>query len=102
MLKKAKALIADKSKWTQKVMGRNAAGEECEVNVACQFCALGALLAVCGGRNMEYSIQKEKLYTASMKLWFASPINVNDEMGWEKVMEMYDEALLEECCSITD
>lgn len=91
-LRRAKALIQDKSRWCQRDYAKTANG----ANVlsaspeAFSFCAMGAVYRVDG---KTYTSADDALHSASWCLYGAPPSGVNDDLGHAAVMKMYSAAL---------
>lgn len=91
VLRAARAKISSKRRWTTGALARNRAGHEVPVwyKSATCFCANGALSAV--------SIRPQAAYTALAKsanlLFRMKPAVVNDLLGHDAVLKMFDHAI---------
>lgn len=87
-LRQAKALIQDPSSWCQGSFGKDAHGHGVPANSpnAIRHCALGAMIRVRGGSWIA-------LHRAAHQLFNTTPSEVNDQLGHEAVMQMYDLAI---------
>lgn len=92
MLVKARALISDKSKWTQVYCARDKSGVPCNIGQnAVSWCAIGALAEITIDRCEVTALLR--LSRASYLLFNKPLINVNDELGHEAIMDVYDWAI---------
>lgn len=92
ILVKARALISDKSKWTQVYCARDKLGVPCDVGRnAVSWCAIGALAEI----TVDYCEPTSllNLSRASYLLFNKPLVNVNDELGHEAIMDVYDFAI---------
>jgi len=94
-LEAALELILDPKNWTTGTLGRDETDAPCVLNKACKFCALGALWKIYVEITTdEYIIDCKKLMLAGEKLFNQSSIaRVNDSLGHESVVQMYQEAI---------
>lgn len=94
-LERAKERIADSEDWTQRFFalapdgygGHNSCYERNPK--ACKWCAVGSLRAEPGLQ----ATAERFLYDAAVDLYDRSPYLVNDKLGHEAVMRMYDRAI---------
>ncbi len=101
VLTRAKALIANKANWTTQKFARDENNFEIESTDkhACKFCALGALNRITRARDDDIDLDKastiahEYLYEASNRVASYSITYVNDNIGHEAVMRVYDFAI---------
>lgn len=92
ILTKAKELIADKSRWCQGKYWRNADGVgTCYEREAASFCADGAVMFVGGDGDVRGAIRL--LEAASHECYAYGEVYVNDELGHEAVLSVYDRAI---------
>lgn len=99
----ARDLLLDKRKWTQHEFARDERGDmtnPIDPRATC-FCALGALYSVVGHNTMASEDDDDsfeqipgysQLHTAA-KEWRTSIPDVNDERGYDAVLEMYGVAI---------
>jgi hypothetical protein len=86
----AQERIRDKSKWTQGATARNKSGTQCghsDIN-ACQWCGFGAIMAA-GDDDL---VAWEYIRDASISLFNASPIDINDDLGHDAIMQVFTKA----------
>jgi hypothetical protein len=94
--REARALIADRDRWTTGSYARTAIGTKCAPDdpLAVRWCASGACLAR-GAADHEVSAVEVALYRAARELrgerW--GPAGVNDLLGHAAVLVMYDRAI---------
>ena len=90
----ARSLIADKAQWCQGVMACDAdCGEvDSKSSRAVRWCAVGALEHVTG-RSFDSLLVKRVLIQAAFRLYRSSPVRVNDCMGHDAVLAVYDAAI---------
>lgn len=95
VLKEAKALIIDPENWTQGCLYRNAIGDQLqnhEVDFACKFCTLGALIKAEGS-----IFGKARYFFGTVFDEFAEEPGLisefNDSHTHEEVMEMWDKVI---------
>lgn len=97
ILEAARALLSDPSHWTQRVSARDSAGLPVAFNEprACKFCAGGAVAKV--AINMpgpEYEQAIAAMYAAAKHdLNAGGLVQVNDYMGYEATLRMFDKAI---------
>jgi len=96
LLRAAQELIRDKSKWTRGAYGRDAAGESVDdvdsITAAESFCALGAVHFV-SGDEVDEGPWFEALRRAAIIAGESSVVSVNDVLGHDAVMKMFDRAI---------
>ena len=87
---RAKAVIEDPRNWTRGAFAVNEKGEGCSAvgDTACSFCALGAMLRVNASRNA-----MKHLVRTSETLPGGYVTIINDDMGHEAVMKLFDVAI---------
>lgn len=89
MLAEARALILDPAAWCQGEYALDKDGETCLISQGVRFCAIGALVrAGCG-----FSDEKERLNKIAVKMYGMSLMGVNDSLGHEAVISVFDAAL---------
>lgn len=94
-LERAKERIADPENWAQRFFALSPDGlgghHSCyERNPkACKWCAVGSVRAESGSNGTA----ERFLYDAAVDLYDRSPYLVNDKLGHEAVMKMYDRAI---------
>lgn len=103
VLKAARELIADPARWQQGWFAADADGIGCRGNSegAVSFCALGAIEHITGGNVWidDFTTPAEAaLLDAAERLYpdMSDPAAVNDELGHEAVLRVYDEAIRRE------
>lgn len=86
----ARDLIADEERWCQGAIARDAEGNDTAAGnaAAVAFCAEGAALVVGSWKKMGPYLQ-----TAANSLYDTVFFRVNDDLGHEAVMEVYDYAI---------
>jgi hypothetical protein len=97
ILRRARDLIADPSRWTQWAMARDANNHDvAHISAAepVKFCALGAWRKIMGIGlfDVEPPIT-DYLYAAAYELFNTCPESVNDDQGHSAVMRMYARAI---------
>lgn len=103
MIKGAREIISDPSRWTQNAYARSESGsiEIVESPKACKFCAMGALKRAAidmeAERDWDSREEAEHLLNhASRKLYeVPSVMDVNDDIGYEATISVFDEVLKE-------
>lgn len=95
-----RAKIANPEDWTQGVLARDSRGVSIapESPKACTFCAAGAILSVCpeGMDTLSrYRHLWKKLDSAALQLYHVYVHDVNDLIGHEAVLRVYDHAINE-------
>ena len=97
ILRAARDLIKDKSRWTTMAMARDEHGHPCSARDerAVKFCSLGAIDVV----STRQLAARKFLDYAALKMGRRSPSNVNDFARgkynrYTNVMEMFDRAIL--------
>lgn len=101
VLEQARALIADEAHWCQDALALDAAGIETDPTTddAVQWCAIGATCRVT--HDLEALDGADRLlWRAIPKVWPGWPLeatvsDVNDDLGHEAVMALFDRALVE-------
>lgn len=109
VLEKARALIADKKRWTQREFARNRRSETVSPDdpEACRWCAAGAVMRVLGLAESDLYDDSAALSThnaalAALELhariggYNVSVADVNDSLGWAAAMNLYDRAIAAE------
>jgi hypothetical protein len=93
LLVQAKNKIADRSRWTTRYLARDKAGVPVCSNspLATSWCAYGAVL-LSSDAALE-TLACAALKEAAINLFGRLPIHVNDILGHEAVMQMYDHAI---------
>lgn len=105
ILREARALIADESRWTQGDYARDASGLSVTptADTATCWCAIGALEKVCGPEEglALFNSAYEFLYSAAMSMYRDGVAAVNDQRvhllgstAHAAVLELYDEAVM--------
>ena len=95
LLKLARAKIEKLENWTQGTRARDMVGTPVEPDSvdAVQWCATGALMAVCGDAYWE---ERKKLLCATNELFGVGLISLNDHGTHEQVLEAFDVAMAKE------
>lgn len=94
LLKRARAKIEDKENWCQRAYARNKSGfcvAPWQSN-ACTFCAYGAIYSF---REFNYDVRAlaEDRLVCAVPPGEVSPATVNDVLGHQAVLDMYDKAI---------
>lgn len=96
ILIEARALIADKSHWTHEVFANTSNGIPVLPNShrATKWCAIGALRKIVGN-YLDHSIGSPLyiLENASVELYNMNVVGVNDDLGHEETLQVYDLAI---------
>ena len=98
-LRQARALIADPARWCQYegARGRSGRGVDLLGRSAVAWCALGALERVCWRLGVGLIGPRERLDRAAKHVakreYGSSPALVNDRLGHDAVLRMYDLAI---------
>jgi hypothetical protein len=90
ILREARALIADRNRWTARVVARNADGFACHpcAAEAVRWCALGAIHKVAaGGKSAEIA------FAAILDIEHRDIAVVNDYIGHADVLAMLDRVI---------
>lgn len=97
VLKQAKALIEDKSNWTQKTYARDCNGDSVPAinSEAVCFCSVGAIANVTyQSASLAKHLQAETYVdNCALDLYGMTMVHVNDQLGHRAVMNMFDEAI---------
>lgn len=90
---KAHELLSDRAKWTQRALARSSDGTPRlpEANSAICFCAEGALQH-CYPSDDEYDKASDRASDSAFHLFNKCLISVNDELGYDAVMQVLREA----------
>jgi len=91
-LKAARAVIADKKRWTKEYFAVDMNGRPCEENCldAVKFCALGALQFVDGPFECE---AEDLLFNACERLFDLGVADTNDIKGHAAILKAFDRAI---------
>jgi hypothetical protein len=95
ILKAARELISDKSKWTTDALSRDAANEPLESGFASGavcWCALGAIEFITN-HVVSFTSPVSHLYEAAEAIVGQFPAHINDAYGHATVMRMYNLAI---------
>jgi hypothetical protein len=91
VLCKARKLISDKKHWCRGAWHQKRAGVD-------QYCALGALHEIGKGSDGNTNaIVNKTLGAASRELYSTDIVNVNDDLGHEATLKMFDRAIEMAC-----
>ena len=97
ILTAARAMLAERVRWTQGEMARDAYGSpiDAEADGAVCFCAWGAFTrASLGWEDTPAERQADNaMYAAAVALFQYYPSQVNDQLGHAAVLRMYDRAI---------
>lgn len=89
VLRYARAIIADRERWTKHAIARNQYGGACETERGVKFCAVGAIKATTAQHGGPLAVLNE----AAINLYGRISWEVNDNLGHVEVMRVYDEAI---------
>ena len=94
ILEKCRAVIADPDKWTQGVGARDCHGQAVHPSSpdAVRWCAAGVIQTLALLSGHEWARLLRKLSAG----WDRMVVEVNDELGHEAVLVMYDRAIANE------
>ena len=101
ILEKARNLIQDRSHWTVGEYARTEENMSCDPssNNAAKWCTMGALFRAVsemrrdGGILVNPERASSRLFEAAKRMGREYPVDVNDDLGHAKVMEMFDIAM---------
>lgn len=96
VLIQARKKIEDPKNWCQVYAALNQAGNPVEPDelTACHFCAYGAIGSVAGLKNLKLKQETEKILgNAAQSLFKVGVITVNDSMGHEAILKVFDKAI---------
>lgn len=94
ILRAARQRITDPKNWTRDAYARDEAGRDTYTNGDCDFavcwCAYGALGAEGSG---VLTPEADILFQAALELYEKGPVEINDALGHEAVLRVYDRAI---------
>ncbi len=100
VLREARELIADKTRWTRRAFARSHAGLEIaatDTRATC-WCGAGAVMLK-AGEDLTGSLAWPawaSLCRASRELFWREPQFVNDDLGHEAILQVFDAAIAAE------